>query len=184
MRPSDDRSVVRAAPKLFDLSGVYAHQRQDQERRLPLSTASPAGKKLRANCAISPQRAARPGTCIRRRRRSQRWLTRVYRGWCNYHAIPGNSVRLQQFRTAAPATLAPRVAATFCQRGRRMTWTKFSRLSRRHGFPSPRILHPYPESAVWAFKLKVRAVCSSSARTDLCEGDPQGPVLSRHRREP
>ena len=44
------------------------------------------------------------------------WLSSVYRGWCNDHAIPGNSPRLQQFRTALPATLAPRPATTLATR--------------------------------------------------------------------
>jgi RNA-directed DNA polymerase len=71
------------------------------------------------------------------------WLSSVFRGWCNYHAIPGNSVRLQQFRTALQ-TLWLRMLRRRSQRGRRMTWLKFSRLSRRW-LPNPRILHPYPE---------------------------------------
>ena len=70
------------------------------------------------------------------------WLSSVYRGWCNYHAIPGNSVRLQQFRTALQR-LWLHMLRRRTQRGRRMTWEKFSRLSRRW-LPTPRILHPYP----------------------------------------
>jgi RNA-directed DNA polymerase len=71
------------------------------------------------------------------------WLSSVYRGWCNYHAIPGNSVRLQQFRTALQK-LWLRVLRRRTQRGRRMTCLKFLRLCRRW-LPTPRILHPYPE---------------------------------------
>jgi RNA-directed DNA polymerase len=71
------------------------------------------------------------------------WLSSVFRGWCNYHAIPGNSLRLQQFRTALQR-LWLRVLRRRSQRGRRMTWLKFSQLSRRW-LPTPRILHPYPE---------------------------------------
>jgi RNA-directed DNA polymerase len=71
------------------------------------------------------------------------WLTSVLRGWCNYHAVPGNSVRLQQFRTAL-LRLWLRVLRRRSQRGRRMTWETFTRLSRRW-LPTPRILHPYPE---------------------------------------
>jgi len=70
------------------------------------------------------------------------WLTSVFRGWCNYHAIPGNSVRLHQFRTALQQ-LWLRVLRRRSQRGGRMTWRKFSRLSKRW-LPTPRILHPYP----------------------------------------
>lgn len=71
------------------------------------------------------------------------WLSRVFRGWCNYHAIPGNSVRLQQFRTALQR-LWLRTLRRRSQRGGRMTWAKFASLTRRW-LPTPRILHPYPE---------------------------------------
>jgi group II intron reverse transcriptase/maturase len=71
------------------------------------------------------------------------WLSRVFRGWCNYHAIPGNSVRPQQFRTALQR-LWLRTLRRRSQRGGRMTWAKFARLTRRW-LPTPRILHPYPE---------------------------------------
>jgi group II intron reverse transcriptase/maturase len=71
------------------------------------------------------------------------WVLSVLRGWCNYHAIPGNSVRLQQFRTALQ-NLWLRVLRRRSQRGRRMTWPKFSSLIKRW-LPTPRILHPYPE---------------------------------------
>jgi len=71
------------------------------------------------------------------------WLSSVLRGWCNYHAIPGNSVRLHQFRTAVQR-LWLRVLRKRSQRGRRMTWQKFSRLCKRW-LPTPKILHPYPE---------------------------------------
>ncbi len=71
------------------------------------------------------------------------WLSSVYRGWLNYHAIPGNSVRLQQFRTALQK-LWLRMLRRRSQRGRRMTWRKFSQLCKRW-LPTPKILHPYPE---------------------------------------
>ena len=71
------------------------------------------------------------------------WLSSVYRGWCQYHAVPGNTIRLQQFRTALQR-LWHRMLRRRSQRGRRLTWEKFTPLSRRW-FPTPRILHPYPE---------------------------------------
>ena len=70
------------------------------------------------------------------------WLSSVYRGWCQYHAIPGNSNRLQQFRTALQE-LWYRVRRRRSQRARNLTWPKFSKLSGRW-LPSPKILHPYP----------------------------------------
>jgi RNA-directed DNA polymerase len=71
------------------------------------------------------------------------WISSVLRGWCNYHAIPGNSVRLRQFHTELQK-LWRRTLRRRSQRGGRMTWAKFSQLSRRW-LPAPKILHPYPD---------------------------------------
>jgi hypothetical protein len=70
------------------------------------------------------------------------WLQSVYRGWCQYYAVPGNYTRLQQFRDAIQ-DMWLRALRRRSQRGRRMTWEKFSKLSRRW-LPTPKILHPYP----------------------------------------
>jgi RNA-directed DNA polymerase len=70
------------------------------------------------------------------------WLQRVYRGWCQYYAVPGNYTRLQQFRDAIQ-DMWLRALRRRSQRGRRMTWDRFSKLSRRW-LPTPKILHPYP----------------------------------------
>lgn len=71
------------------------------------------------------------------------WLARVYRGWCNYHAIPGNTARLQQFRTALQKIWLG-VLRRRSQRGRRLTWEKFRALCNRW-LPTAKILHPYPD---------------------------------------
>jgi RNA-directed DNA polymerase len=70
------------------------------------------------------------------------WLHRVYRGWCQYYAVPGNSTRLQQFRSAVQVMWLRNLQRR-SQRGRRLTWAKFSKLCRRW-LPTPKILHPYP----------------------------------------
>jgi RNA-directed DNA polymerase len=70
------------------------------------------------------------------------WLQSVYRGWCQYYAVPGNCERLQQFR-AAIQVMWLRNLQRRSQRGRRLTWTKFSKLCKRW-LPTPKILHPYP----------------------------------------
>ena len=70
------------------------------------------------------------------------WLQSVYRGWCQYHAVPGNYRRLQQFREAIQ-DMWHRVLRHRSQRGRNLTWAKFSKLSQRW-LPNPKILHPYP----------------------------------------
>jgi hypothetical protein len=70
------------------------------------------------------------------------WLRSVYRGWCQYHAIPGNYDRLQQLRTALQELWFRRLRRR-SQRGRGLTWPKFSKRS-RNWLPTPKILHPYP----------------------------------------
>jgi len=85
-------------------------------------------------------------TLLRRRHddlaRVGKWLHRVYRGWCQYYAVPGNSARLQQFRSAI-RVMWLRNLQRRSQRGRRLTWVKFSKLSKKW-LPTPKILHPYP----------------------------------------
>ena len=70
------------------------------------------------------------------------WLQSVYRSWCQYYAVPGNGARLQQFR-AAIQVMWLRNLQRRSQRGRRLTWAKFSKLCKRW-LPTPKILHPYP----------------------------------------
>jgi group II intron reverse transcriptase/maturase len=70
------------------------------------------------------------------------WLQSVLRGWCQYYAVPGNYPRLRQFREAIQ-NLWLRTLRRRSQRGRRLTWAKFSKLSKRW-LPTPKILHPYP----------------------------------------
>lgn len=70
------------------------------------------------------------------------WLQSVYRGWCQYYAVPGNYTRLRQFRNAIQVMWL-RTLRRRSQRGRRLTWEKFSKLSKRW-LPTPTILHPYP----------------------------------------
>jgi len=70
------------------------------------------------------------------------WLRSVVRGWMNYHAVPGNSRSLDQFRTQL-ARLWRHVLRRRSQKGRRWNWERVTRLIRRW-LPKPRILHPYP----------------------------------------
>ena len=85
-------------------------------------------------------------TLLRRRHddlaRVGEWLQSVYRGWCQYYAVPGNSARMQQFRNAIQVMWL-RILQRRSQRGRRLTWVKFSKLCKRW-LPTPKILHPYP----------------------------------------
>ena len=52
---------------------------------------------------------------------------------------------------------------------RRLSWERFNRVARRY-VPHCRKLHPYPEERFHASRPQARAVCGTSARTDLCGG--------------
>ena len=71
------------------------------------------------------------------------WLRSVVQGWFNYHAVPGNSGCLNQFRTQIQR-LWRRVLRSRSQKGRCWTWMRMRRLIGRW-LPTARILHPYPE---------------------------------------
>ena len=71
------------------------------------------------------------------------WLRSVVRGWFNYHAIPGNSACLDQFRTQVQR-LWQRVLRNRSQKGDCWTWDRMRRLIQRW-LPKAQILHPYPE---------------------------------------
>ena len=95
---------------------------------------------------------------LRRRHRpigeTGRGLRQVVQGWLNFHAVPGNMVRLQQFRDAiVKLWLRQLRRRSQCSR---WTWTRMQRLVRHH-LPTPRILHPYPDQRFRA-RLKAGAV--------------------------
>lgn len=69
-------------------------------------------------------------------------LQQVIRGWNQYYAVPGNYRRLEQFRDALQVMWLHALRRR-SQRGRRLTWTKFAKLTDRW-LPTPKILHPYP----------------------------------------
>lgn len=71
-----------------------------------------------------------------------RWLRSVVQGWFNYHAVPGNSPCLDQFRTQV-GRIWLGVLRRRSQRGRRWSWERMTRLI-RSWLPPARILHPYP----------------------------------------
>jgi group II intron reverse transcriptase/maturase len=83
---------------------------------------------------------------LRRRRHDPvsdlgQWLQRVVQGWVNYHAVPCNGERLEQFR----AQISWLWFRALRRRGQRrpLTWARFAPLVERW-LPRPRILHPYP----------------------------------------
>lgn len=72
-----------------------------------------------------------------------RWLTSVVRGWQNYHSVPDNYPRLEQFNEAV-TKLWRRQLQRRSQRGKsRWPWPRLQRLVRKY-LPRPRILHPRP----------------------------------------
>jgi group II intron reverse transcriptase/maturase len=72
-----------------------------------------------------------------------KWLRSVVQGWFNYHAVPGNSASLDEFRTQVER-LWRHALCRRSERGRKCWgWTRFHRLACRW-LPTPKILHPYP----------------------------------------
>lgn len=70
------------------------------------------------------------------------WLTRVVSGYFNYHAVPGNLIRLGGFRLAV-CRLWRQALKRRSQRNR-LQWSRYGRLADLY-IPRPRNAHPYPE---------------------------------------
>jgi RNA-directed DNA polymerase len=70
------------------------------------------------------------------------WLRSVVQGYFNYHAVPGNLLRLGVFRKRVTRLWR----RTLLRRGqrRRLNWARMSRLA-EGWLPRPRVLHPSPE---------------------------------------
>lgn len=98
---------------------------------------------------------------LRRRRhdpvgKTGRWLASVIRGWLQYHAVPDNMRRLDQFVTEV-TKLWLRQLRRRSQRGRAAwPWSRMHRLVIRY-LPKPKILHPYPKDRFRA-RLAARTV--------------------------
>lgn len=72
-----------------------------------------------------------------------RWLRSVVQGWFQYHAVPGNYLRLAQFKREVEKLWLQTIRRR-SQRGRRWNWDRFRHVSERW-LPAPKILHPYPD---------------------------------------
>ena len=70
------------------------------------------------------------------------WLNRVVSGYFNYHAVPGNLIRLGGFRLAV-CRLWRQALKRRSQRNR-LQWSRYGRLADLY-IPRPRNAHPYPE---------------------------------------
>ena len=127
-------------PETFDFLGFThccAKTRQGRFKLLRLTVK----KRLRATLAAI--RAT-----LKRRRHEPidqvgAWLSKVLRGYFNYHAVPDNLKRLTSFRWEV-------CRAWFASLNRRsqkkgMTGARFSRLAKQY-LPYPRRVHPYPSA--------------------------------------
>lgn len=122
----------------FDFLGFThccAKTRQGQFKILRLT----GKKRLRAT------HAAIRGTLKRRRHEPigqiGAWLTKVLRGYFNYHAVPDNLKRLTGFRWEVCRAWFASLSRRSQKQG--MTGARFSRLAKRY-LPYPRRVHPYP----------------------------------------
>ena len=85
-----------------------------------------------------------------------RWVRSVVRGWLQYHAVPNNMCRLDQFVTEVSKLWLHQLRRR-SQRGRASwPWSRMNRLLSKY-IPPPRILHPYPKDRFRA-RLAARAV--------------------------
>jgi group II intron reverse transcriptase/maturase len=138
-----ERRTVRgeSRPESFDFLG-FTHQCAKTRshgwftiRRITIA------KRMRATLAAIKQQLRQ--RMHRPLGETARWIRSVVQGWLNYHAVPGNSCRLNQFVDEVSKqwlTVLRRRSQTAKER---WTWTRMHRLVRKH-LPRPRILHPYP----------------------------------------
>ncbi len=70
------------------------------------------------------------------------WLRSVVVGYFNYHAVPGNLLRLDGFQVAV-CRLWRQALKRRSQRNR-LQWSRYGRLADLY-IPRPRTVHPYPE---------------------------------------
>jgi hypothetical protein len=71
------------------------------------------------------------------------WLQGVVRGYCNYHAVPGNGAAMQAFYREVVRSW--RHSLRRRSQRRRLNWSRFGKLVRRW-IPHPRLVHPHPRA--------------------------------------
>ena len=126
-------------PETFDFLG-FTHVCGKTRRGAFKVLRQTIGKRMRAKLQEIKQQLRRrmhdPVT------QTGKWLQSVVQGYFNYHAVPGNLVRLGVFRERVTRFWR----RTLRRRGqrRRMNWARFHPLAERW-LPRPRVLHPYPE---------------------------------------
>jgi len=85
------------------------------------------------------------------------WLRRVVQGWLQYHAVPGNYARLEQFCTAVSRLWYWTLRRRSHKARTRWNWTRL-RPHLKRWFPKVQILHPYPEQRFRPLTPKAGAV--------------------------
>ena len=95
-----------------------------------------------------------------------RFLGSIIGGYFNYHAVPGNLLRLDGFRVAV-CRLWQQAFKRRSQRNR-LQWSRYGRLPTSI-YHDPEPLIPTQKNAS-RHVLETGAICVSSARTDLCGG--------------
>lgn len=74
-----------------------------------------------------------------------KWLRSVIQGWLQYHAIPGNFARLDEYCTQVAHLWLKALRRRSHKARQRWNWKRLKPHLKRW-FPKPRILHPYPET--------------------------------------
>ena len=150
---ADERSRRgQGRPETFDFLGFTHQCGKSRAKGWFMVNRRSINQRMRAKLAEIKQE-------LRKRRHDSigetgRWLGRVVQGWLNYHAVPGNIVRLRTFTDEIHKLWLHQLRRR-SQRSK-WTWSRMHRLVRKH-IPQPRILHPYPNKR-FRDRLAARAV--------------------------
>jgi group II intron reverse transcriptase/maturase len=147
-------------PPTFDFLGFTHCCGQSRQGRFVVLRLSSA-KKLRAKLRVVTDELWRRIT--RPIEEQGQYLRAVVGGHMRYYGVPRNAARLKTFRYR----IIQLWHRTLCRRSqvRAIRWSRLSKLA-AHWLPHVRIYHPYPDQRL-IVTPEARAVCGSSARTDL-----------------
>ena len=141
-------------PETFDFLGfTHLCGKTRKHERFTIQRISIA-KRMRATLAALKQKLRR--RMHRPLGETARWLASIVRGWLNYHAVPGNSRRLEQFADEVRKLWFQSLRRRSEKGRQRWTWKRMNRLANKHP-PRPHISHPHPEQRFLA-RLKAGAV--------------------------
>lgn len=124
----------------FDFLGFTHVCGKTRARHFALKRTTMASRMRRTLAAIKIQLERRRHDAVSQ---TGRWLNRVVQGWQQYHAVPDNYDRMEQFDRAI-TKLWRRQLQRRSQRGKSCwPWTRMQLLVRKY-LPRPRIIHPRP----------------------------------------